>query len=418
VKQRDGTRSRVLLYVNQVYPDDYTGQGTFERELIAALRRGVKEQQRGRLLVFTVRRPGDHTRWDQPPPDVVALPLDKSRPRGYLVHQLRLLVALGRAVLEHWGDDVTIYTRYAPSSIAPVAVRTLLRRRLVLRTGPALQDRTTFGINPGLLMHLAVRLGFWWNCRSADTIVVVATQTRRSIAASFPFVNHKAVVIPNGANTRHFTPVARERAHWGLDEDGLVLGFVGHVYEDSGLDTVIRALSRVQDETGSAPQMLVVGDGPCLNAWRALAQDVGVNSRIIFAGQRPYAEIPSAIAACDVMLAPFTKRAFEVTGSSSLKLFEYLACDKPVLASRASDHQFLADAGVGYLVEAEDVEAWATAIRARTAPADNDLHGSGRQLVEAHHSFNHVADRIWGACFVPVAKNKFASAPGIGHVNG
>jgi hypothetical protein len=103
-----GAKTRVLLYVNQVYSDDYTGQGTFERELIATLRRRVQEQQRGRLRVFTVRRPGDGTEQNQPASDVVALPLDKTRRLGYLAHQLRLLTALGRAVLQHRGDDVTI----------------------------------------------------------------------------------------------------------------------------------------------------------------------------------------------------------------------------------------------------------------------------------------------------------------------
>jgi glycosyltransferase involved in cell wall biosynthesis len=418
VRQGGGARTRVLLYVNQVYPDDYTGQGTFERELIAALRPRVQEQQRGRLRVFTVRRPGGRTQTDQPASDVVALPLDKSRTRSYLAHQLRLLVVLGRAVLENWGDEVTIYVRYAPSSIAPVVLATLLRRRLVLRTGPALRDRTTFGNNPGLLMHLAVRLGFWWNCRKADTIVVVTAQIRRTIAASFPFVADKTVVIPNGANTSHFTPRPRRRAHWGLNEDGPVFGFVGHVYEDSGLDTVIRALSRVQDEIGSAPQMLIVGDGPCLSAWKVLALEMGVDSRVIFAGQRPHAEIPSAIAACDVMLAPFTKRAFEVSGSSSLKLFEYLACDKPILAARAPDHEFLADSGLGYLVDPEDVEAWSTAIRKQMAMPGSDLRGRGRLLVEAQHSFGLVADGIWNACFGPAAKNKPVISRGIGRANG
>jgi glycosyltransferase involved in cell wall biosynthesis len=418
MRHGSGARTHVLLYVNQVYPDDYTGQGTFERELIATLRRRVRQQHCGRLRIFTVRRPGERAQADQSVSDVVALPLDKSRRHSYLVHQLRLFVALGRAVLQHLGDDVTIYARYAPSSIAPVALATLLRRRLVLRTGPALRDRTTFGDNPGPLMYLAVRLGFWWNCRIAETIVVVTTQTRRSIAASFPFVNDKTVVIPNGANTEHFAPRSPQRAHWGLSEDRPVLGFVGHVYEDSGLDTVIRALSRVQDETGSAPQLLVVGDGPCLSACKALAREVGVDSRVMFAGQRPYAEMPSAIAACDIMLAPFTRRAFELSGSSSLKLFEYLACDKPILAARAPDHQFLADSGVGYLVEPEDVEAWSTAIRHRMDTPDTDLHGRGRRLVEAQHSFGQVADRIWGACFVPATANKPTSTRRIGHANG
>src|SRR5947207_8256399 len=54
--------NQVLLYVNQVYPDDYTGQGTFERELLAALRQRVQLEPAMLLRVFTVHRPGDTRR--------------------------------------------------------------------------------------------------------------------------------------------------------------------------------------------------------------------------------------------------------------------------------------------------------------------------------------------------------------------
>jgi glycosyltransferase involved in cell wall biosynthesis len=195
----------------------------------------------------------------------------------------------------------------------------------------------------------------------------------------------------------------RDRARWGLDEQGLVLGFVGILFVDHGVDVVIRALAKIRAETGSAPQLLIVGDGPCRAEWQKLAEISGVADRVVFAGQRPHHEVASAIAACDVMLAPFTRRTFEVTGSSAMKLFEYLACDKPVLASRAEDHQFLAESGVGWLVEPENVDAWTAAIQARLHEPTISLAGRGRQLAESSYSFRQIADRVWSVCFGPSA---------------
>ncbi len=386
---------RVLVYVNQVYADDYTGQGTFERELISALRDRVRHEDGALLRVFTVRRPGA----GDPHPasgTTTTLLLDKSRPLGYLMHQVRLLLALARTLLQHRRDEVTVFVRYAPSSFAAVALATALRRRLVLRTGPALKD-----LNP-----------------RGKRLVVVTEQARRSISASFGFVYDKAVVIPNGATVERFPERPRNRAAWGLKEDAFVLGFVGFLYEEQGLDTVLRAMARIERETGLAPQLLVVGDGPCAERWKILARELGVASRVVFSGQQPHPAIGSAIAACDVMLAPFTRRAIETTGSSALKLFEYLACDKPVLAVRAPDHQFLADWDVGWLVEPEDVDAWATAIQARMRAPAPDLGGRGRWLVHEHYSFEQVAERVWSTCFNGESSDRARNVERIAGVDG
>jgi glycosyltransferase involved in cell wall biosynthesis len=214
-------------------------------------------------------------------------------------------------------------------------------------------------------------------------------------------VANKTVVVPNGANIDHFRPFPGDRARWGLSPGGLVLGFVGHLFDDQGLDTVVRALGKIQKESGNAPQMLVVGEGPALRAWQRLADDLGLGSRVVFAGKRPFSEIPSAINTCDIMLAPFTRRMFALSGSSALKVFEYLACDKPVLATRAPDHEFLREAGVGWLVEPDNVAAWADAIRERMADPAFTLRGRARRLAEEHFSFTRVAERIWSACFLP-----------------
>jgi glycosyltransferase involved in cell wall biosynthesis len=391
----------VLIYVNHGYIDDFTGKGAFERELVTALRERVAAEPGTALEVFIAGRAEARSQKSDLPSDTLSVVLDKRRPIGYVAHQIRLVWALLPALVRHWRDDVTIYSRYSVSSIAPVALATLFGRRLVMRTGPALKNLEIYQKHPGPLSLLAIRLSFWWNCRKASAIIVVTRQIQRYVEGVHPFTRGKTRVIPNGVNLDHFPLCLRDRTRWGLNEHGLVLGFVGTLYIDHGLDVVIRALANIQAETGSTPQLLVVGDGPCRAEWAALAESSGVGNRVVFAGQRPHHEIASALAACDVLLAPFTRRTFEVTGSSAMKLFEYLACDKPVLASRAEDHQFLAESGVGWLVEPEDVDAWAAAIRARMHEPTAGLGGRGRQLAERSYSFRTIAERVWSTCFGP-----------------
>ena len=112
-------------------------------------------------------------------------------------------------------------------------------------------------------------------------------------------------------------------------------------------------------------------------------------------------EIPLAIAACDVMLLPLTKHSLDVRGTSATKLFEYLACDKSVLASRCEDLDFLEKNKIGWLIEPEDVEAWASAILQLTNMdrAALNLKGRARDLILKEYSFDAVAEKIWSACF-------------------
>ena len=51
---------------------------------------------------------------------------------------------------------MTVYARNAPSSVAPVALASLFRRRLVIRTGPTLANLVSFDKNPTRLEHLGV----------------------------------------------------------------------------------------------------------------------------------------------------------------------------------------------------------------------------------------------------------------------
>ena len=215
----------------------------------------------------------------------------------------------------------------------------------------------------------------------------------------YPVVRGKLRVVPNGVSLDRMPVCTRNRERWGLAEEIPALGFVGHLNASQGLQTVIHALGTIQRSAGTVPQLLVVGDGPCRDEWKGLAHQFELDSSVVFAGQRPHADIASAIAACDLMVLPCTRDTLSTTGSSSMKLFEYLAANRPILASRCEDHQFLADRGLGWLLEPDDVNDWAAAIRDKTAGDLRDLGGRGRRVAEEEFSFARVAKSIWAACF-------------------
>jgi rhamnosyl/mannosyltransferase len=83
-----------------------------------------------------------------------------------------------------------------------------------------------------------------------------------------------------------------------------VLLCVGRLRHYKGLDTLIRALPKLPDVVS-----IIVGIGPMEAAWKALAQELGVADRAIFAGEVSDADLPSYYSAADVFVLPSNSRA-------------------------------------------------------------------------------------------------------------
>ena len=143
---------------------------------------------------------------------------------------------------------------------------------------------------------------------------------------------------------------AAARARWGIPAEahvGLVAGRLHHV---KGVDVALRALGQLPGHVW----LLVAGEGPEAGALRALAAELGVADRVVWAGWvNPLTE---AAAAADVWLLP---SRHEPLGNSVL---DGLVHGLPVLASRTPGPAWLLTDGVnGRLLPIDEVAMWAAA---------------------------------------------------------
>jgi glycosyltransferase involved in cell wall biosynthesis len=126
--------------------------------------------------------------------------------------------------------------------------------------------------------------------------------------------------VPNGADVEHFSrPAAPADELTGLDRP--VIGFVGGLSQwvDIGL---VRELALRRP---SAAFVLVGPIGTDVSAIQDLP-----NVQLL--GSRPYAALPSLLAAMDVALIPF-KRDPVTYHADPIKAYEYLAAGVPVVAT-------------------------------------------------------------------------------------
>jgi len=160
--------------------------------------------------------------------------------------------------------------------------------------------------------------------------------------------------------------------------------------------------------------LMIGGGGDDLEKCRALARREGVDERVIFTGKVPYAELPGYLDLCDVLAAPFSPKkdaqraaVFDRYGLwwCPLKLFEYMAMGKPVVASSVGViPDYLHGAGLLY----PEGDTGELADRLEKLLSDGALRErlgkAGRKLVEEKYNWTEVArqtlrlyERILGA---------------------
>jgi glycosyltransferase involved in cell wall biosynthesis len=121
-----------------------------------------------------------------------------------------------------------------------------------------------------------------------------------------------------------------ERRRLQIREKDLVLLFMGWLYEFSGLRELVEELRRNPGKNENI-KLLIIGKG---ELWDYLtnAADGDLKKRIILLDWQPYEEMPSLIAASDICVLPAHKNEI-MQNIVPIKMYEYMAMSKPVLAT-------------------------------------------------------------------------------------
>jgi phosphatidylinositol alpha 1,6-mannosyltransferase len=161
-----------------------------------------------------------------------------------------------------------------------------------------------------------------------------------------------------GVDKARFNP-GRRSPEWrwslGIADDEAVIGFVGRLVLEKGLDMVAAAVDELT-QRGVKHRLLVVGDGPARAHFEALV-GAGKADGAIFTGFLDGTNLARAYASADMLLNPSTTETF---GNINL---EAMASGIPVVAARAGGNETLVSDGItGALVEPRDTRAYADAL--------------------------------------------------------
>jgi len=187
---------------------------------------------------------------------------------------------------------------------------------------------------------------------------------------------------------------AREKL--SLEQSVNYVCFVGAFHAWQGIENIIQSAPLVLQKCPET-RFLLVGDGTIKQDLINLSEQIGISDKIIFTGMVSHQEVPLYMNASDVCVSP--KEGLQ-TGYSPLKLCEYMACEKPVVASRASGLEIVENSGGGILVEPKDPVALAEAITKllQNHELSKQIGERGRRFVVENQSWESVASRVAEAC--------------------
>ena len=198
-------------------------------------------------------------------------------------------------------------------------------------------------------------------------------------------------VIPNGVDIGQFIyqPQNKLKSDLGLDCD-FVLGYVGALREWVDLEPVFAAVRELRNRFDL--KLLIVGGGEGFKRNKGLAERYGVTNEILFVGGIPYPQIPAYISCMDICLIPFKKNRVS-DNSCPLKLFEYMSCERPVISTRISEVESIAEDRVTY---ASDQKEYVTEIIRLFD--DEDLRGrmgsDGRVFVKENYDWSAITNKF------------------------
>ncbi|HUW13268.1 MAG TPA: glycosyltransferase family 4 protein [Anaerolineae bacterium] len=231
--------------------------------------------------------------------------------------------------------------------------------------------------------------------RAADHVVVFTPQMQRYVS-EMGARPERVTLLKTGVSLDLFHPDvdgAGRRAELGLAPEQWVLLFMGWLYDFSGLLQIVQALAADPGLLDGA-RLLIVGDGDLYHELRGLVDGKELRDHVIMTGLRPYSDIPTLLAAADVCLLP----SLENTTTREIvpmKVYEYLAAGKPLVASRLPGlvAEFGDRSGIVYADHPVDALHKAVALTGHPEQV-RQLAAEGRRTAERNADWEKTTDRF------------------------
>jgi glycosyltransferase involved in cell wall biosynthesis len=215
-----------------------------------------------------------------------------------------------------------------------------------------------------------------------------------------PIFHDKVKIVSAGVDTNTFKPDYGEgndvRKKYNLKGKKVVV-YVGAMSAWHGAEDLIEIATKFEGDL----RFLMVGKG--LDVLEEKTKEISISSRFIFTGFVEHEDVPKYISAADVAVAPYNPKGFREMEKygfyfSPIKIFEYMACGKPVVASDVEIiRDIINENRCGLLAKPGNVEDFSEKIRMLIddSALRKKFGDNGRNAVIEKYSWEKVAKEIY-----------------------
>jgi len=223
----------------------------------------------------------------------------------------------------------------------------------------------------------------------ADIIFVVTPGLKNDLHERYRIPLDKIMIVRDAVDTDDFKPMDRDfaRERLGFEKNLNIIGFVGSLQPWHGADYLIESIPLILKEISNV-KVVIVGQGRMSQHLLRKREFLKLEDTVIFTGLKPFKEVPIYINAFDVCVVFF--KPVRTDPGDPIKLYEYLACAKPVVASNVCGYgDFTENVGAGISVDASNREVVAGAIikLLKDEPLRREMGSRGKAAVEREHTW-------------------------------
>ena len=201
-----------------------------------------------------------------------------------------------------------------------------------------------------------------WTLRHVDGLIVISSKLAE-LYQSKGIPSEITLVAPDGVDLSLFSVNLQKekiKKELKIPPDKKIVCYTGHLYRWKGVPVLAQAMKGLVDEC----LLYVVGGTPrdIIKFQEFISSNQIPN--IVVIGYIPPTQIPKYLAAADILVLPNTsEEAISRLYTSPLKLFEYMAAHRPIIASDLSSIREILNEENALLVKPDDPEALANGIR-------------------------------------------------------
>ena len=216
--------------------------------------------------------------------------------------------------------------------------------------------------------------------RGAARLVVITRALADDLSREFGApssgrLNRLTLIAPDGVDLERYQDIPEPRAarkillernfmDSPIPEGRFTAGYTGHLYQGRGVNQMLKMASRLPDITF----LIIGGEAEQISQLRSTAASMDLKN-VSVVGFIPNAELPLYQAACEALMMPYQDRVAASSGGdisrylSPMKLFEYMACGRVILASDLPVLKEVLNAQNAILLPPDDIHEWVSALK-------------------------------------------------------